>query len=89
MLFSEMTHGTRVRIVNAVEIFDLGIYETGMTGVVIRDGYGPDDDGIDSPCCAVKLDKNCPELSEWDNELQVFFDTSDTPVCTPDDFAPL
>lgn len=85
MLLAQMTVGRRVRIVIEIDIFNLGVYPVGLTGVV----SSVDDDDADGICRMVKLDGHRPELNEWDNELQVWANGGDTPDVTPENFEPI
>ena len=73
--------GTRVRIVRDIELYPLNIYHPGMTGVISDEVMS----GSGGVLRHVRLDKLCPELDEWDNQLQVNDPLrEDAGVCTPD-----
>jgi len=59
--------GDRVRLTQALDIFNLGCFSEGITGVVTY----VNDEGLEI-IGGVRLDVPHPDLDEWDNELQVF-----------------
>lgn len=79
---SDMIPGSRVRIVQDVELYPIGTYPAGLTGTV-EAGTG---DGDSAPFCDVRLDRTFPELAEWDNCLRVW--GPNVPECTAEDFEP-
>ena len=57
--------GDRVRLINDVDNYPVGIFEAGLTGTlktVDENGYW------------VRLDKHFDVLDEWGNELQIWTD---------------
>lgn len=76
----EMLNGRRVRIFKDLGIFALGSFPAGLEGTIeSANAIARCPDYL----CLVKLDQHFPELNEWDNCLQVFFDDAE---CTPEYF---
>ncbi len=76
------TVGTRVKLRDRVEAWNLGNFDAGLTGTVTE--VNREAMLGDGPLAYVKLDQPHPDLAEWDNVLQVFL-PSDGDV-TPDHF---
>ena len=83
MLYSEMKHGMRVRLVRDVDVYPDGLYRAGLLGTVDMRGT---DDFIRG---AVKLDQIFPELSEWDNCIMMYADIHGAAFFSPADIEPL
>lgn len=77
---ASMSPRLRVRIARKIDMFPIGILDTGMLGTVVSF----DGDGITAPFCLVKLDQVVPALEPWDNHIQVWSDT--VPIVTAEDF---
>jgi hypothetical protein len=79
--------GMRVRIVQPVEVYPLGIWPPGTLGTVVEASpIDPTTGEWPHPCAMVKLDDHFKALDEWDNCLQVFPDEAD---CLPECFEPV
>jgi hypothetical protein len=74
--------GARVRLTRDIELYPIGIFPAGLTGVVTD--VQPDSPDV---IAQVKLDETFPELEEWDNCLQVSrVERSGEGACTTADF---
>lgn len=67
--------GQRVRVIERIEIYPLGIYPVGTTGTVVSI------DKRRALCAEVHLDGEHPELADWDGNLQVM--TYHWEACAP------
>jgi hypothetical protein len=85
----DMIEGLRVKIVEDIEIFPIGIFPVGLTGVVTDVAKIIDDDPQPSVLCLVKLDRHFDILNGWDNSLQVLYTGEECGVCTPENFEPI
>ena len=84
----DMIEGLRVKIVEDIEIFPIGIFPVGLTGVVTERMDDPTDIQP-SVLCLVKLDRHFDILNGWDNSLQVLYTGEECGVCTPENFEPI
>lgn len=62
--------GDRVQLKAPYDVYPTGVFEAGLTGVVVALVC---DDDMSAAHFAVKLDREFPALAEWDNVLQILF----------------
>lgn len=71
MWWNNFPVGTRVKLTNIVDTFQVGIFHPGLTGEVAQAWSKPHGEAV----LMVRLDKHHPELDEWNNELELWVDT--------------
>jgi len=62
--------GARVRLAQEWDVYPLGRIAKGATGIVVR---------VEDDCGWVRMDAPYPFLAEWDNELQIYNDSTEGP----------
>lgn len=63
MLFADMTVGLRVKTVQVIDIYPLGVFPVDLTGTVTA---------TDGTMADVTLDQHFDVLDNWDNAIQVW-----------------
>jgi len=81
-----ITVGERVRLIDDVAPYPLGLFPVGTTGTVVEVDLNA---APTQPVACVKLDRHFEDLDEWDNVLQVFRVEDESSEVTTAVFAPV